>query len=117
MKKIVLSLLGIYFLALVVYWVWLIPSFVDQRTSEKIRLGMSGHQVAQVLGIFEPMETKINAYCSPMSDASFTRIALYDAGSVPLLPLPMVYATSTTFCFDSQNRLVAFRTRRWFDGP
>jgi len=117
MRNLLISLFSLYLFALAIYWLWLIPSLVDQRISSKIKLGMSGAEVANVLGIYEPMDMKMATYCAPKSMDNFNRISIYNAGSVPLLPLPMGYVTTTRFCFDAQDRLVAFQTRRWFDGP
>jgi hypothetical protein len=117
MRKILMGLLGLYLLVVAIYWVWLMPSFVDRRISSKIKLEMSGAEVAKVLGAYEPMDMSENTYCEPKSMDKFNRISLYHAGSVPLLPLPMGYVTTTTFCFDTQDRLVTFQTKRWFDGP
>ncbi len=116
-KKILISLLALYLLALLIYSIWLTPFFVDQRISSKIQPGMSGLQVANALNIFEPMDTKTNSYCAPQNKDNFSKIAIYNVGSVPLLPVPMVFATTTTFCFDTQGKLIAFQTRRYFDGP
>jgi hypothetical protein len=78
---------------------------------------MSAAQVAFALDIHEPMDMPDATYCAPMSMEKFRRVSVYDAGGVPFLPLPVVYATSTTFCFDTQDQLVAFHTKRWIDAP
>lgn len=104
-------------MALAIYWVWLMPSLVDQRILSQIKFGMSGAQVAKAFDINGPFDIEAGTPCSPMSKDKFSRVSIYNVGSVPLLPVPMVYVTTTTFCFDNQDKLVAFRTERSFDGP
>jgi len=116
-RNILMSLIGLYLLALAIYWIWLLPSLVDQRISSRIKSGMTGAQIANVLGIHEPFDAVSATYCAPASIEKFSRISIYNSGSVPLLPLPMVIATTTTFCFDTQDKLIAIRTKRWIDGP
>jgi predicted small lipoprotein YifL len=115
--KILLVVIGIYVLALAGCGVWLAPSLVNDRVGRKVKPGVSGEQVAVALGIHGPMDIPEAKHCAPTSNERFTRISIYDAGSVPLIPFLMVYATSTIFCFDSQDRLVTFNTRRWVDAP
>jgi hypothetical protein len=117
MRKFLISLFGIYLLGLASCWVWFAPRFVDQRIAPKIKPGVSGMQVAAALGIHGPMDMPEATYCAPTTMEKFKRISVYNIGGVPLLPFPMGYETSTDFCFDAADRLVAFHTQRWIDAP
>ncbi len=64
-----------------------------------------------------PFEVRSAAHCGRDGPPDITRIALYNAGSVPLVPLLMYLRTTTTFCFDYNDVLVGVETRRWIDAP
>ena len=116
-KRIALSILGLYLVALVVAWVWYQPSLVNERVHKRIAIGARGVDVAKTFQINEPFDIPSSAHCGKDVSPNITRIAIYNVGSVPLLPLPMVLATTTTFCFDNNDILVGIRTERGFDGP
>jgi hypothetical protein len=82
-----------------------------------VKPGVSGKQVSVALGVPEPTDFQEGAYCAPTSSERFRRMSLYDSGSVELIPLLMVYVTTTRLCFDDQDRLVTFNTGRWIDAP
>jgi hypothetical protein len=116
-KRIALSMLGLYLAGLGVAWVWFHPSLVNKRIHKQISIGARASDVVKAFQIHEPFDTEIAAYCGNEGPQKITKIAIYNVGSVPLLPLPMVLATTTTFCFDTNDILVGIETRRWFDGP
>lgn len=115
--RIVLSMLGLYLAALGVAWVWFHPSLVNERVHKRISIGARASDVVKTFQIHEPFDIESAAHCGSEGPPNITRIAIYSAGSVPLLPLPMVLATTTTFCFDKSDMLVGIETVRWFDGP
>lgn len=116
-KRIALSLLGLYLAALGVAWVWFLPSLVNERVHKRISLGARASDVAKTFQIHQPFDIPSAAHCGKDAPPNITRIAIYNVGSVPLLPLPMVLATTTTFCFDKNDILVGIETGRWIDGP
>lgn len=116
-RKLAFWLVGIYVGFLLIEWIWLVPSFVDRRVASHVTLGMSGADVAAAFGIGKPFDIPPAAHCSPANSKVVSRIALHTAGGVPLFPLPMILTSTTTFCFDADDRLVAFQTKRWVDGP
>lgn len=116
-QLVVIGLVGLYAFFLVAKWIWLTPSFVDWRLASRITLGSSGSKVAATLNINKPFDIPSAKHCAPTSSKTFSRIAVYTAGGVPLFPLPMIITSTTTFCFDPDDQLVAFHTKRWVDGP
>ena len=116
-RQLLIWLVGLYAVFLVIKWIWLIPSFVDWRLTSRVTPGMSENQVVTTFHINNSFDIPSAAHCAPASSEAVSRIAVYTAGGVPLFPLPMIVTSTTTFCFDSHNRLIAFQTKRWVDGP
>lgn len=116
-KRIVFMALGVYLVALVGAWVWFLPSLVDKRVHEHISIGAKADVVKNTFHIGNPFDIESAAHCGSNGPQNVTRIAVYDAGGVPLLPLPMSLTTTTTFCFDKSDTLVGIKTSRWLDGP
>jgi hypothetical protein len=113
-KRILLLIVGLYLGALGFAWIWFHPYFVSERVREHIALGANVPDVEktfQVKAYYFPG----SAYCGKAGPANVTRIAIDEMGRVPLLPLPKAVVTTTLFCFDSNDKLVATRTERWFD--
>jgi len=116
-NKIALGLISIYLAYLAIGWIWYLPSLVDKRVRGRITLGEPASDVAKTFGIYNAFDTKNGAYCSSEGPPDVTRIEFYDVGGIPLIPLLSELDTSTTFCFDSKDALIAMHTERWIDGP
>jgi hypothetical protein len=113
--RVVLLVVGIYLAVISFSWVWLDPDFVSQRVHDRISIGSSLSDVAKAFDIGGPFRLPSAAYCGKNGPSKITRIAVYDAGRVPLLPIPSVLVTTTTFCFDRNDKLVGMETVRWSD--
>lgn len=114
-KQIALLMVGLYLVALGLAWVWFHPYLVDERVRDHIPLG------ARVPDVEKTFQVKAyafpgSAYCGKNGPANIKKIAIDEAGRVPLLPLPKAMVTTTIFCFDRNDKLVATKTERWFDG-
>lgn len=116
-SKIVICLVATYLLMVGLAWVWLDPRLVDARVHKRISLGAPASEVVAEFHVAPPFDIESSAHCGTNGPSDITRIALYNAGGVILLPLPMSVPTTTTFCFDSGDRLVAIKSARWIDGP
>jgi hypothetical protein len=98
-----------------VAWIWNSPGLTERRISSRIKLGMSASEVAQTLGAAKPFDMQpAGRYCGPNGPYG-SRISLYTSGGLDLIL--MTVPTTTTFCFDSADRLLGFETKRWVDGP
>ena len=115
-KRIVFVALGVYLVALVGTWVWFLPNLEDKRVREHISIGAKAADVEKTFHTGSPFDIESAAHCGSNGPQNVTRIAVYNAGGVPLLPLPMSLATTTTFCFDQSDTLVGIKTSRWLDG-
>ena len=115
--RIALAFLVIYLVYLVAAWVWFYPGFVDKRVRQKISMGMPASEVVKVFKINPSFDIPSAAHCGVSGPASISRIATYTSGGVVFLPLPLTLPTTTTFCFDGSDKLVAISTNRWLDGP
>lgn len=116
-KRIALSMFCLYLVALGIAWIWFHPNLVNERVHKQISIGARASDVVRAFKIHEPFDIESAAHCGSEGPQKITRIAVYDVGSVPLLPLPIILATTTTFCFDTNDLLVGMKTRRWLDGP
>jgi hypothetical protein len=109
----------VFFLVLVLYvagtWLWMSPGLVDRRIGSRVKAGMTADEVTQVIGASKAFDIPASHQCEPKSDVTFSRISIYTSGGLSLVLVAV--PTTTTFCFDSADRLVTFRTRRWVDGP
>lgn len=105
---------GLYLAVLGFVWAWFHPYFVSARVHERIPVGALASEVEKVFQV-RTYDFPSSAYCGKDGPPNITRIALDEASRVPLLPLPMVMVTTTTFCFDRSNKLVGMKTERWFD--
>jgi hypothetical protein len=117
----VLRIIGVglllYFGFLGARWVWLSPSLVDKRVALKVMAGMKGHEVARIFEIPEPSDFTPARYCAPAINTEASRLTRKSEGGVYLFPLPIVLLTTTTFCFDSFDKLIGFKSARWTDAP
>lgn len=116
-RQIGLALLAVYVAYLATAWVWFHPSFVSERVRRQIAIGMPTAEIVKIFSIYSPFDVPSSAQCGTDGPPNITRIAIYNAGGVLLLPLPMALVTTTTFCFDRNDKLVAMSTGRWLDGP
>jgi hypothetical protein len=100
-------------------WTWFHPFFVNKRVHERVAIGAHAMDVVKTftIDVREPIDTTSRAHCGSDAPQNITRIALYKAGSLPLVPFFVALNTTTTLCFDSNDVLVGIETRRWFDGP
>ncbi len=113
-KRNALLVTGLYLAVLGLAWAWFHPYFVSKRVHERISIGALASEVERVFQV-RPYDFPSSAYCGNDGPPNITRIALDEASRVPLLPLPIVMVTTTTFCFDRNNKLVSMKTERWFD--
>ena len=116
-RPLVLSAVGICVATWASVWVWISPSLVNKRVHERIAIGARGSEVAKAFHVKEPFEVRSAAHCGSEGPSDITRITLYDAGSLPVVPLLVYLKTTTTFCFDYNDLLVGVKTGRWIDGP
>ena len=116
-KQIVLSIVVLYLVALGTGWIWFLPSLVNERVLKRISIGAQASDVVKTFHIHQPFDIPSAAHCGSDAPPNIKRISVYNAGGVPLLPLPVVITTTTTFCFDDSDILVGMQTRRWFDTP
>jgi hypothetical protein len=96
-------------------WMWTSPSAVDRRVGALVKVGMPASEVRERVGASNAVDFPAYPYCAPNNSARVTRISRYTSGGVGLGI--EVMPTTTIFCFDSADRLVAFKTARWVDGP
>jgi hypothetical protein len=116
-RHIALALLAVYLAYLATAWVWFHPSLVNKRVRQQIAIGMPASDIAKIFNINSSFDVPSAAHCGTGGPPNITRIAIYTPGGVLLLPLPMSLPTTTTFCFDRNDKLVAMSTGRWIDGP
>lgn len=116
-RHIALALLAVYVAYLATAWIWFHPSLVDKRVRQQIAIGISASELEKFFNINSPFDVPSSAQCGTDGPPNITRIAIYNAGGVLLLPLPIALTTTTTFCFDRSDKLVAMSTGRWVDGP
>src|SRR5882762_2340863 len=98
-RRFVLSALGVCVVAWASAWIWNSPSLVNKRVHERIAIGARGFEVAKAFHVKEPFEVRSAARCGSEGPSDITRITLYDAGSLPVVPLLVYSKTTTTFCF------------------
>lgn len=110
----VIVIAGLYFAGLGLAWTWFHPYFVSERVHDRISIGALASEVEKVFQV-RPYDFPSSAYCGKDGPPNISRIAIDEAGRVPLLPFPMFMVTTTIFCFDYNDRLVGMRTIRWFD--
>jgi hypothetical protein len=113
-KQIVLLIVGLYLVALGLAWIWFHPYLVNERVRDHIALGAHVPEVEKTFRV-KVYDFPGSAYCGKAGPANVTRIAIDEVGRVPLPPLPKAMVTTTLFCFDSNDKLVATKTERWFD--
>jgi hypothetical protein len=115
--RILLSVLGVSAAAWASAWIWISPSLVNKRAHQRIAIGARWSEVAKEFQVKDPFEVRSAAHCGSDGPADITRITLYDAGSLPVVPMLVYLKTTTTFCFDYNNILVGIKTDRWIDAP
>ena len=113
--RVVLLVVGIYLAVTSFLGIWLDPDFVSKRVHDRISIGSTLSDVAKVYEIGGPFRLPSAAYCGNDGPSNITKIAVNDAGRVPLLPFPRVLVTTTIFCFDRSDKLAGMRTERWSD--
>jgi len=110
---ITLGLVALYLLWAVFDWVRYQPETIDRELQTRVRLGMNASEVSGVLGTKRAFDVPPRAYCTPKSPAVVRRISVYTPGGVWMFLATI--PTSTTFCYDESDKLLAFRTARWID--
>ena len=113
--RVALLVVGLYLAVISFSWIWLDPDFVSERVHDRISIGSSLSDVAKVFEIGGPFRLPSAAYCGNDWPSNITKIAVNDAGRVPLLPIHRVLVTTTVFCFDRNDKLVGMETERWSD--
>ena len=113
-KRNALLIVGVYLAALGLAWIWFHPYFVGERVRENISIGASVPDVEKTFQV-KAYHFPGAAYCGKNGPSNIKKIAVDEVGRVPLFPLPKVAITTTTFCFDKNDKLVATKTERWFD--
>jgi hypothetical protein len=113
-KRNVLLVIALYLAVMGLAWIWFHPNFVDARVRENISIGASVPDVEKTFQV-KAYHFPGAAYCGKNGPPKIKIIAVDEVGRVPLFPLPKVAITTTTFCFDKNDKLVATKTERWFD--
>src|SRR5580692_1731654 len=96
-RRFVLSAVGICGAAWASAWIWISPSLVNKRVHERVAIGARGSEVAKAFHVKLPFEVRSAAHCGSEGPSDITRIALYEAGSLPVVPLLVYLRTTTTF--------------------
>jgi hypothetical protein len=109
-----ITLLVAYFLWPLVNWMRYSPGRIDADLQSRIRPGMQAAEIVSTLRTPGVLVLPPRAYCAPASPVTVKRISLYTPGAVWLVFLSIT--TTTTFCYDQNDNLLAFKTARWIDG-
>jgi hypothetical protein len=113
--RVILCVVGVYLAVISVEGFWFNPVLVSERAHEHISIGSKMSDIAKAFEIEGPFILPSSAYCGNDGPLNIAKIAVNDAGRVMLLPTSMVLVTTTTFCFDTSDKLVGMETERWMD--